>query len=1756
MSNILEHAHQIAQSRNSLIYLSEKNEYGKPVIIKMLKHEFNSFPHIAQIVNENNLIHDVKINGVRNALEEVNIKGDHGIVLEYIEGKTIKELSAGKSINIKDALKIAINCCKILEDIHDQNIIHKDITSYNILINTKDLSANIIDFGIATSLKLQTEYQGNPERLEGTLQYISPEQTGRVNRPIDFNSDLYSLGVTLYELITGQLPFPNEDPMELIHAHLAVVPVPVNVLNPDVPQMLANITNKLLAKNSNDRYKSAIGVAADLQECLEQIEIGAELISFDLAKQDYSTKFYIPQKLFGREKEYQSLLSTFERVVDSGKPEIMMITGSSGTGKSALIKEIQKPITLQCGVFLSGKFEQYHQDVPYLAISQALDGLINLWLTEREEKLEVLKSTIENALGDELSLLLEIIPQLHLIVGQHATGQLIQSNINGIQHRFNYAFLRFIKLIAGKGKPLVFFIDDLQWADFASLNLLKVMLTNDELSHILFIGAYRNNETDDTHPLITTFDEIAKNESIITHHINLANLELKHVEDIVSETLLCSKEEGKDLSQEVFGKTHGNPFFINQFLHTLHDNKLLLLQRENEELSIYFTKPKWVWKLDKIKALDYTDNVIEMLSTNLKKLNSEAQEVLMMASCIGNRFDLKSLVYISDKPFNKIVMCLWVALKERLITPIGNNYSFIQAEPNNELLETYKFEYKFAHDRIQQATYSLIPEENKLQVHHKVGKLLLSKLNTEEKELQVFDLVFHLNKSINLLETDEVKKEVASLNLIAGKKAKNSSAYQTSLSFYERIPQLLGDENWDDDYAFTLNLYNSLTEASYLSGNYDKVDSYSQLIFKNSRTLLDQITAHQMIVHTYIAQNKPRKAIEKGLSVLRKLKVNFPSKPNKGHIVLGLIKTQLVLKNKKLADLENLPQMSNPEMLAAMNIIASFGSIAYRIIPELFPLVVFKLIQISIKYGNSLESIPTYGGYAIIQNGIIGNINAGYEFGQLSERLLDKYDSRNVRARTYIVLATFVRVWKEHIKETIPMLKQAYMAALELGDMEFAAASLMMHACHSFTMGESLHILKERSNSFRVKINNLNQEQILLHSEIFRQAILNFCEEVNEPGDLRGPAYDESVLVTNPEDEEFDGTTYFYAKYNKLILNFVFGNFYSGYLITLDLQGHLEKATSTVFFAQYHFYDSLSRLAYYPFASEKEKKSIIKKVKANQKKMLKWAAHAPMNFEHLYDLVDIELSHVEAKKNRNVEKEYQDVIEFALQHNYTNIAAIGSELAGKYFLSINNKISGEKHIISAYNFYSQWGADNKVNRLISTYPSILSEIGSNEKQLTISTTSRQFQHTLDLSSLIKATTAISKELRLENVGNSLLKILIENAGAQNGSFIIRQNGSLKIFAQIEKGKSTDIVEAEITEENNLAPISIINYASRSKEIVIIDDLATSDEFINDPYFRKSSTLSCVVNPVIHQDQVIGIIYLENNLITGAFTEQRLEMLKLLSGQIAVTVSNALLYQNLEKKVQERTAEIESHQEILKDKNKQLEEINEEKNQLLAVVSHDLRSPLNQIKGLARLIELSIDGSNSSSETKECTDQIISSSDRLNEMISRILNISAIEAQEIKLNVEKANLDELVKKVINSFSMETANKDISINFKANNDKGTVLIDVNYGFQVFSNILSNAIKFSDQGQAIEVNIFSEDHVLITEIKDNGPGISPGDQKKLFNKFQKLTAQPTAGEASTGLGLSIVKKYTEAMNGRIWCESQLEQGASFFLEFPIAD
>ncbi|MFN4762967.1 adenylate/guanylate cyclase domain-containing protein [Gillisia sp. Q332] len=1473
----------IHESKKSKIYLLEDSEFGRPVLLKILNYEFPTPKEISQFYNEFEIIDGLEIKGIRLPLKKLKHNGRHAMYLEYVNGKTVKQVFNGKQNDTLDFLHTAIHMAEALAELHEQNIIHKDISGNNIIVDIQDRWIKIIDLGLASRLTLKQQHLGNPTQLEGTLEYISPEQTGRMNRVIDYRTDLYSLGVVMYEMLTGTTPFDGLDPLGIIHGHIAGMPEPVKSRNSKCPTPLSDIIDILLSKNSESRYQSAYGLQHDLEKCLEQFQANKRIEEFTLRTQDFSGKFNLPQKLYGRDEELDILLRKFEDVAEGGI-ELVLVSGYSGTGKSALVHEIHKPITQRAGHFAEGKYDQYQRDVPYFAILKAFEELIDIFLGESKDRLKIIRNDILEAVGEEGKVLTEVLPTLELIIGPQP--EVPELGGNEAKNRFNYIFKKFANVVSKEDYPVVIFIDDLQWADSSSLSLLHTLVTDPDNTHIMFIGAYRDNEVNASHPFAILVNDLKK-EGVDIYDLKVDNLSLANLNELIADALGRDPEVVRGLAELVFQKTQGNAFFLTQFLRSLYEEKLLYFDR---------TTKVWDYDLQQIKEKNITDNVVELMAGRFLKLSETSQQVLKVAACFGNQFDMETLMLIHEAEEEQTLKDLKEALQEGLILPKGDQG------------------FKFGHDRIQQAVYSQIEEENRDVTHLKIGEQLLNNVPEDKLPVYLFDMVNQLNRAVKLIKDPEKREELSQLNLRAGIKAKESSAYVTAYDYFLAGINLLKEDHWKVQYDLSLSLHALAGETAYLNGDFQKMDVMITKVLNNATSLLEKVKSYEIRILAYKAENKLLDAIKTGLEVLEQLGEKFPSKPKMPHVMVALIKSKIDLRGKDTETLANLPPMSDPMKIAAMRIMAGIASSSYWATPTLFPLIVFRLVSLSLKYGNTQVSSFAFATYGVIMCGVLGAMKTGYKFGKLGLILLEKYKAKEWKTQVYTPIYCLIVNWNEHIDKTLKPLQESYHIGMETGAIEFACINTNIYCIHSYLSGKPLERLEEETKAYSQNFRLFNQETNLNYNEVYRQGMLNLLGRAADPVILTGTAYDEEKMVVQNEERN-DKTGMFFLHFNKLILCYIFGEYENGLKHAAESRKLLEAVMAKFEIPNHHFYEALTMLALYEKTEKKDQRKYRKRILSNLKKLKTWGKDAPENFQHKYDIIKAELFRIRG----NTEKAalyYDKAIQGASQQNFIHEEGIARELAGRFFMKQSADALAEFFLRSSYNAFRAWGAMAKLKAMELEYSRYISGVISGESLNSISMTATTFDDgtsslKLDLATIFKASSSISQEIVLNKLFKKLMATVMENAGADRGILLLKDKGKLYIEALAEdNGKTCNVMQHINYKGSGLLSESIVSYVTQTAKSVVVQDAKNERRFPQCNYLQASAVRSVLSSPIIHLGKMVGVLYLENNKTTAAFTKERVDLLALLSGQIAVSINNAVLYENLEHKVAERTVALE------------------------------------------------------------------------------------------------------------------------------------------------------------------------------------------------------------------------------------------------------
>lgn len=1489
---------QLYTGPKTLVYRGRRNTDNCPVIIKLLQKEYPSFGELIQFRNQYNITKNLSLPNITHAYALEIYRNGYALVMEDFGGISLKQWLRSQQQQLyentprflNDFLRIAVQLAAILNDLYHHRVIHKDIKPTNILINPETKQVKLIDFSIASLLPRETQSIQHPNFLEGTLAYLSPEQTGRMNRGVDYRTDFYSLGVTFYEMLTGQLPFYSTDPMELVHCHIAKVPPSVQTINPNIPGMLSQIVAKLMAKNAEERYQSAIGLKHDLEICLHQFQKTGSIEVFTLGKRDMSDRFLIPEKLYGREPEVNTLLNAFQRVAQ-GHAELMLVAGFSGIGKTAVINEVHKPIVQQRGYFIKGKFNQFNRNVPFSAFVQAFRDLMGQLLCESDGQLQEWKTRLVEALGTNGQVIVDVIPELERIIGpQPAVPEL-----SGLaaQNRFNLLFHRFIQVFATHDHPLVIVLDDLQWADSASLKLMQLLMGEAQHGYLLVIGAYRDNEVSPAHPLMLTLNEIRKSDVTQTT-ITLAPLDLASLNHLVVDTLTCSPEAAQPLTDLIYQKTHGNPFFATQFLKALYQDGLIIFDRESGY---------WQCDITTVREAALTDDVVAFMAQQLQKLPLETQDVLKLAACIGNQFDLSTLAMVSTGAEADTAVALWRSLQEGLILPQSEVYKFY-VEPTQPLPLTVSqtATYRFLHDRVQQAAYSLIPAAERAIVHYQIGQLLLQQISPDAQDERIFELVNQLNYGTYLNIEQSKRDELAHLNLVAARKARTATAYQAARDYATTGLFLLGDRAWQRQYDLTLRLHGLAAEVAWLVGDFEQMDQWIGAVMHHANTPLEKVPVYQVKIQALNSRNEFLEAIATGKAVLQQLGIHLPDACTPDDVQQARQEINALIGDRSIEDLVHLPSMSDPQQLAIMQIADSMMPACYMTGSPIYPLVVALQVKQSIQYGNSLFSPVGYVSYAFQLHSLRQAMSEVEQFGQLAYRLASEPSAKSIRAATFNIFAGYIHHCTAPLRETLPIFREGYQAGLETGDLEFTIYIVQVFSLNAFWSGQPLIELEPQIRAYHQQLCDLNLVTTAKHYFIYWETALILMGHSEEDIDLRHDAYEAQLLADVQLSNDVFRRCVFY--FHRCVLNLWLGDLDQAQLDAAQTRQHLNACVGTIIEPVFYFYDSLIVLATLPYAAPSPTDQ-LQRVQDNQIKLHHWAHHAPMNHLHKWHLVEAERYRVLGNRQAAIEL-YDLAIKGAKQHEYLQEEALANELAAQFYWAWGKEKVAAGYLQEAYYGYARWGAVAKTNDLEQRYPEalqpILTQDGGRPTSGTIHSTttssSSSSADSLDLAAVIKASQVISGELLPDQLIVTLMQLVVENAGAERGALILRKAEQLVLVAQCSNGQDCHL-QSTAVEISETIPKTLVNYVFRTAQTFVVDDMNAVHQFAADPYIMQQRPRSVLCLPLMKQNQPIGVIYLENNLIAAAFTGDRVNVLNVLCTQAAISFENANLYETLQ-----------------------------------------------------------------------------------------------------------------------------------------------------------------------------------------------------------------------------------------------------------------
>ena len=1463
----------IFESNRTRLWRGKRQRDGLWVLIKGSASSQQNAQELAEIRHEHEITQALKIDGVLRVEEVVQCENGWALILENTDSLPLRKLMDAARFDLLDSLKVAVSLIGILKEVHQQGLLHKMINPFNIFVDPASGNIKLSGFGLATRLPRENPNTLNPQLTGETLPYISPEQTGRMNRPLDYRSDFYSLGATLYELFTGRVPFHSREAMEIIHAHIARQPVSPDKIAPQVPKPLSNMVMKLMAKRAEARYQSHSGLAADLLACVEQLENQGSLSDFPLAHLDIPKELQVAPGLYGREEEITALEAALERV-SQGATEMVLISGSAGVGKTALVGEIHRSVAQKNGFFISGKFDQLRHNIPYSALIQALRGLIREVSVEEKSGMERWKSRIRAILGPNGQLVTRVIPELERMIGPQPP--LPEMGALESRNRFTAVLLDFIDLFCEKNHPLVIFLDDLQWVDADTLKLVERIAQDQEKKPLLFLGAYRDNEVDADHRLMISCEVIKKTGQPL-QTIPLKPLNPDDISQLLAHTCHCRPEEAKPLAELLVRKTGGNPFFVSQFLTVLSEKDLIGYSPEEK---------RWIWELAAIEFLAVTENVVTLLIDRLHRFSSETRRLLSLAACIGNTFDLESLELISGDGDGEIYENLLPALETGLILGLSQAP---QLDNPPAGASTEGGSYKFLHDRVQQAAYALIAQKEKQPVHLQIGQTLLKQYAPEKSEALLFDIVHHLNLARRVKDKWKDRSHLAELNLEAGRQARVASAFEQALEYFTVGLELLGVTAWKRHYPLVLSLHEEATEMSWLCGRLDLMEKLAGAVKDNAQKYQDLANVYRCLIQAYTTRGELKKAMETGEEILEKLGCQL-SRMSPDQLQQTLVQIKPSLAGKSVADVTRFEPLTQPDAEVLVPILYGlhlpYDQAGATLDDGLWQPIAAKRISLLLNHFHPQYSPEFYCLLGYIYCLFTQDFEFGYELARLGIKLMEALALKEINCKVSLAFNSGTRFYREPQSASLDPLLEAHKMGIEMGDFHSAGISAVVRCQIAFMCGKELNWLKGELSTLKLALEKIDYIIGSPRVEMLMKTVMVLMEE---PASLSSGIMDQYDRVTSTEYSYYEYCSF---NYQKLVLQTLFGEYEAARETVFEMINLMKTYKDSLVDPLANCYLSLALLAVCGQGSEGEKEEILTQVDDNQDTLEKLARSAPPNYRHKHHLVEAERLRVLEGQSDAILSHYDQAIALARESEFIHEEALANELAARYLLNQRQNDDASSYLCSAMEKYEAWGAKRKVAHLKSRYPGLIVDDRAEAASPSAN---------LDLGTILKASEAISSTLELEPLLEILLRILIENAGAQTATLILETEGQSLIAAR----GSAEQVECFLplslpVEKAQFLSLSVISWVKQTREHLVLDNASREERFAGDDYIQRERPKSILCAPITHKSSLNGIIYLENNLVEGAFTPRRLEVIKHLSSQIAISLENARLHENLKR----------------------------------------------------------------------------------------------------------------------------------------------------------------------------------------------------------------------------------------------------------------
>lgn len=1688
---------------------------GRRFIVKRTAAPRPDLKAIAALRHEYEILCRLCLPGIVKAREMAHLGDDVVLILEDAGSSSLAERLEAGPLEIIEFLEMSLQLAETVARMHAAQVVHRNINPTNVVWDPDRRMTTIVDFAMATILPSLSFESARLFELEGAQSYISPEQTGRIGRAVDARTDLYSLGATFYELLTGAPPFVARDSIELLHAHLARRPRPPHEVNERVPAALSSIVLKLLEKEPQRRYQTAGGLAFDLREAQGQWARTGAVRSFALGRHDPPRVIRIPDRLYGRAVQTRMLEDAFARAA-GGEKELVLVTGDPGVGKSVLINQIEPAVANGGGALIVGKFDQLQRGIPYSGLLDAFRMLIRRIIAEPEPALVLWRERIQAAVAPNGRILTEAIAELDIVIGPQP--QLAELGPLEAKNRFDATVTSFLRVFARPEHPLAIFLDDLQWIDAASLELIGQWVRDSHVRHLLLLGAYRDGEVDASHPFALWVKDLREQGNSI-RDINLGHLACEDIGQLIADTLEEPPENVRPLAELVLRKTAGNPFFVKRLLHTLHAERLIAFVAQT---------CKWHWDLGEIESAPASANVLELMLRSIGRLPERTRSLLEAGACIGHRFELGALSQVMEISRAAAINCLWPALEDGLLLPIGETHQAPrQSSPMDGRLDEFPAALRFVHDKVQQAAYSLLTEDQKQRLHLSIGRCLLAGGAAESPGERLFEIVDQLSLGEAMITDSGEHRCLAELGLAAGYKAKVSGAYQAAFDYLCLAVRHLSPCAWETDADLAFALHRDLAESAYLTGRHDEAERLTELAIERAPSRVAKMELYSLRATAACASGDNLGGLRAGRAGLALFGLEWPLE---GLASAAEAETEAVMRNlagRRIDALAQDPEPTDEGIRACIRLLSVLGPPAYFSAPDILPFIVARLANLSIVHGPSEYSAYGYTFYGGLQNRRTGDYETGYAFGRLALALARRFENRGEESRTAQVFGLIVNPWKAPLRTSMPLLREGCQAGLESGELLYVALTLCAILITALPLGIPLAELEadvEASLEFSDRHHNRTNRELTLP---YRQIVRCLTGRTAGPSSFEDGEFNESRYLEDDAKDNLTAIGFYWI--NRLQAAYLAGDYQTARMSAAEAAKSLSSVAGMIREAEYMFFKALTFAALCRGALGQERSAMLAEIRACHDRLATWAEHCPENFRRKEQLVAAELAGLMGEPWRAV-KLYRAALEGAGREHCTPDEALAAERLACFLIEDGDIPAADAYFRLARDDYRKWGATLKVGLLEAAHPRLFAI----EAAAGLPT---EPDLSLDTFGFIKASQAICAETGPEKLVERVLPVIMQVAGAKSGTLFMASSGSGNLMAC---GRAT----ADVTVEASLIhvplaqcrelPQALVRYVARIKDSLVLSDAGSEGPFASDPVVRGLRLRSVLCIPLKRQAELLGILYLENRALAGAFTPQRVEIVQALAAQAVVSL--------------ERSAFIQEKTRLLGE----LQAADRRKNEFLAMLAHELRNPLAPIRHGVQVMRLAGSAGEAAESVSEMMERQVG---HLVRLVDDLLDVSRVSSGKMELRSQRIELMSAVQQAVEAAQPLFDEKQVRLEVALPGRPLDVNGDPARLVQAVGNLLNNACKFTPKDGHVEIEVKREDAYAVVRVQDTGIGIAAEHLPHIFDMFVQVDSSIERSTGGLGLGLTLVKQVIAMHGGTVEAHSRGHgQGSEFVIRLPI--